>query len=98
MPDVEAPAGTSDALLEKEEDRMMSMVTTMMTNDAKASMANLLRVVLGVVEDAHRAGVVEHLLARREEHVRLDVLRALKRRDSFEKNVLRKMASRQTKC
>ena len=48
-------------------------------------MANLLRVVLGVVEDAHRAGVVEHLLARREEHVRLDVLRALKRRDSFEK-------------
>ena len=61
------------------------MVTTMMTNDAKASMANLLRVVLGVVEDAHRAGVVEHLLARREEHVRLDVLRALKRRDSFEK-------------
>ena len=60
------------------------MVTTMMTNDAKASMASLLRVVLGVVEDAHRAGVVEHLLARREEHVRLDVLRALKRRDSFE--------------
>ncbi len=50
------------------------MVTTMMTNDAKASMANLLRVVLGAVGDGHRAGVVEHLLARREEHVRLDVL------------------------